>query len=87
MWLVVSLPVFALGMRAGDPIAGRTMIGTAKLSVLLCKLLILAQLSGLVWFVINKTHNPIKAQLLISPCGHDNGDVYSDARSHRPARR
>lgn len=83
-WITDSLmavPFFALGIWAGDLIADRTSIGTAKRSDLLKRSLIVALLCGValapVWFVINKVDNPVTAQPLIFPEAHDSGDVYS----------
>jgi hypothetical protein len=85
-WITDSLmavPFFAAGIWAGDLIAGRAMIGVARLSDLLKRSLIIALLSGLavtpVWFVINKIDNPVRAQPLVFPTAHDSGDVYSVA--------
>ncbi|MBO0836246.1 MAG: hypothetical protein J2P28_12190, partial [Actinobacteria bacterium] len=90
-WITDSLmavPFFAVGAWAGDVIAARAKIGTAKhLDVrskrlaLFKRSLLIALVSALAlapaWFAVNKFDNPSQAQPLVVPTAHNSGDVYS----------
>ncbi len=82
-WLtdsLIALPLFAIGVWAGDRIAALAGLGGArradvlKRAVLVTLLAALAQVPA--WFLINKSDDPVTAQPLIAPQAHDSGDVY-----------
>lgn len=85
-WLtdsLMALPLFAAGVWAGDRLAGRAGLGMASRADLVKRALLIALLAALalapVWYVLNKTDNPVLAQPLVFPHAQDSGDVYSVA--------
>lgn len=79
-WLsdsLMAIPLFAVGIWAGDLIARRAGLGTrrpVKRALLISLLTVLAM--SLAWFQIDRTDNPVMAQPLIFPHAQDSGDVY-----------
>lgn len=82
-WLtdaLIVLPLFAIGVWAGDRIAGLAGLGTARRADVLKRAAIVTLLAAVAqvpaWFVVNKSDNPVTAQPLVFPQAHDSGDVY-----------
>jgi hypothetical protein len=82
-WLTGSLlavPLFAVGIWAGDRIARRAGLGTARPSDAVKRAMVVTLLAALaltpVWFRIDRSDNPVAAQPLIAPHAQDSGDVY-----------
>jgi hypothetical protein len=77
---LIMLPLFAIGVWAGDWIAGLAGLGTARRADVLKRALLVALLAALAqvpaWFEVDKSDNPITAQPLVAPQAHDSGDVY-----------
>lgn len=79
-WLsdsLMALPLFAVGIWAGDLVARRAGLGTrhpAKRALLIS--LLTALVMSLAWFQIDRTTNPVTAQPLVFPHARDSGDVY-----------
>jgi uncharacterized membrane protein YoaK (UPF0700 family) len=79
-WLsdsLMAIPLFAVGIWAGDLIARRAGLGMrrpVKRALLISLLTALAM--SLAWFQIDRTDNPVTAQPLIFPHAQDSGDVY-----------
>lgn len=85
-WLtdsLIMLPLFALGVWAGDRIASLAWLGTARRADVLKRALVITLFAALAqapaWFVVNRSDNPVSAQPLIAPTAHDSGDVYGVA--------
>lgn len=82
-WLtdsLVMLPLFAVGVWAGDRIACLAGLGTGRRPDVLKRALLITLLAAVAqvpaWFVVNKSDNPATAQPLVPPFAHDSGDVY-----------
>jgi hypothetical protein len=82
-WLtdsLIMLPLFAIGVWAGDRIACLAGLGTARRADVLKRALLITLFAALAqvpaWFVVNKSDNPVTAQPLVAPAAHDSGDVY-----------
>lgn len=82
-WLAGSLlavPLFAAGIWAGDRIARRAGLGTARPSDAAKRAILVTLLAAMaltpVWFRIDRSDNPVTAQPLIAPHAQDSGDVY-----------
>ena len=82
-WLADSLlavPLFAVGIWAGDRIARRAGLGTARPVDAAKRAMIITLLAAMaltpVWFRIDRSDNPVTAQPLIAPHAQDSGDVY-----------
>jgi hypothetical protein len=82
-WLtdsLIMLPLFAIGVWAGDLIAGLAGLGTGRRADLVKRALVITLLAAVAqvpaWFVVNKSVNPVTAQPLVPPQAHDSGDVY-----------
>src|SRR5579871_6120570 len=82
-WLADSLlavPLFAVGIWAGDRIARRAGLGTAGPIDAAKRATVIALLAAMaltpVWFRIDRSANPVTAQPLIAPHAQDSGDVY-----------
>lgn len=79
-WLsdsLMALPLFAVGIWAGDLIARRAGLGTkspVRRALLVSLLTALAM--SIAWFQIDRTTNPVTAQPLVFPHARDSGDVY-----------
>jgi hypothetical protein len=79
-WLsdsLMALPLFAVGIWAGDLIARRAGLDTrhpVKRALLISLLTALAM--SLAWFQIDRTTNPVTTQPLVFPHAQDSGDVY-----------
>lgn len=82
-WLADSLlavPLFAAAIWAGDRIARRAGLGTARPVDAAKRAVVITLLSAMaltpVWFRIDRSDNPVTAQPLIAPHAQDSGDVY-----------
>jgi hypothetical protein len=82
-WLADSLlavPLFAVGIWAGDRIARRAGLGTARPIDAAKRAMVVTLLAAMaltpVWFRIDRSDNPVTAQPLIAPHAQDSGDVY-----------
>ena len=82
-WLADSLlavPLFAAGIWAGDRIASRAGLGTARPVDAARRAIVVTLLAAMaltpVWFRIDRSDNPMTAQPLIAPHAQDSGDVY-----------
>jgi hypothetical protein len=82
-WLadsLLALPLFAVGIWAGDRIARRAGLGTARRVDVVKRVLVITLLAALalapVWFWIDRSDNPVTAQPLVAPHAQDSGDVY-----------
>ena len=82
-WLADSLlavPLFAVGIWAGDRIARRAGLGTARPIDAAKRAMVITLLAAMaltpVWFRIDRSDNPVTAQPLIAPHAQDSGDVY-----------
>jgi hypothetical protein len=82
-WLgqsLLALPLFAVGIWAGDRIARRAGLGTARRIDAVKRALVITLLAALaltpVWFGIDRSDNPVTAQPLVFPHAQDSGDVY-----------
>ncbi len=82
-WLtdsLVMLPLFAIGVWAGDWIAGLAGLYTARRADVLKRALLITVAAAVAqtpaWFVVNSSDNPVTAQPLVAPQAHDSGDVY-----------
>jgi hypothetical protein len=82
-WIADSLmatPLFAVGIAAGDWIAGRARLTTDRRTDLLKRAMLITGATALVlspaWFQVDRTDNPITSQPLVFPQAHDSGDVY-----------
>jgi hypothetical protein len=82
-WITGSLlavPLFAVGIWAGDRIARRAGLGTARPVDAVKRAMVITLLAALaltpVWFRIDRSDNPVTAQPLIAPHAQDSGDVY-----------
>lgn len=82
-WLADSLmavPLFAVCIWAGDRIARRAGLDTARPIDAAKRAMVITLLAAmaltLVWFRIDRSDNPVTAQPLIAPHAQDSGDVY-----------
>jgi len=82
-WLADSLlavPLFAVGIWAGDRIARRAGLGTARPIDAAKRAMVITLLAAMaltpVWFRVDQSDNPMTAQPLIAPHAQDSGDVY-----------
>jgi hypothetical protein len=82
-WLADSLlavPLFAVGIWAGDRIARRAGLGTARPIDAAKRAMVVTLLAAMaltpIWFRIDRSDNPVTAQPLIAPHAQDSGDVY-----------
>jgi hypothetical protein len=82
-WLtdsLIMLPLFALGVWAGDWVASLAGLGTARRTDLLKRALVITLFAAVTqvpaWFVVNRSVNPVTAQPLVPPQARDSGDVY-----------
>lgn len=82
-WLadaLVVVPLFVIGIWAGDWIAGRAGLCTGRRADVLKRALLITLLAALAqvpaWFAVNRSDNPMTAQPVIAPQAHDSGDVY-----------
>lgn len=82
-WLtdsLIMLPLFAIGVWAGDRIAELAGLGTARRADVLKRALVITLFAALAqvpaWFAVNKSVDPVTAQPLVAPQAHDSGDVY-----------
>jgi len=82
-WLADSLlavPLFAVGIWAGDRIARRAGLGTARPIDAAKRAMVITLLAAMaltpIWFRIDRSDNPVTAQPLIAPHAQDSGDVY-----------
>jgi hypothetical protein len=82
-WLADSLlavPLFAVGIWAGDRIARRAGLGTARPIDAAKRAMVITLLTAMaltpIWFRVDRSDNPVTAQPLIAPLAHDSGDVY-----------
>jgi hypothetical protein len=77
---LMMLPLFAIGVWAGDRIASVAGLGTARRADVLKRAVTVTLFAALaqvpVWFLVNKYDNPATAQPLVAPQAHDSGDVY-----------
>lgn len=77
---LMALPLFAVGIWAGDWIAHRAGSGLAGRSGIFKRALVIAILVAItllpVWFVRNKTDHLARAQALVTPHSHGSVDVY-----------
>jgi hypothetical protein len=77
---LIMLPLFAVGVWAGDRIADLAGVHTARRADLLKRALVITVFAALAqvpaWFVVDKSDNPVTAQPLVAPYAHDSGDVY-----------
>jgi hypothetical protein len=83
---LIMLPLFAVGVWAGDRIASVTGVGSggdgdaARRADLVKRALLCTLFAALAqapaWFVVDKSDNPVTAQPLVAPQAHDGGDVY-----------
>jgi hypothetical protein len=77
---LIMLPLFVIGVWAGDQVASLAGVGSArradrlKRAVLITLFAALAQVPA--WFVVDRSDNPVTAQPLVAPQAHDSGDVY-----------
>jgi hypothetical protein len=78
---LMTLPLFAAGIWAGDWIANRAGFGLAKHSDILKRALVIVLLVALtlipLWYERNKADNQARAQALVTPHSHGSVDVYS----------
>jgi hypothetical protein len=82
-WIADSLmatPLFAVGILAGDWIAGRARLTADRRTDLLKRAMLISVATALVlspaWFQVDRTANPVTSQPLVFPQAHDSGDVY-----------
>lgn len=82
-WLtdsLIMLPLFAIGVWAGDRIASLARLGTARRADVLKRALVITLFAAVAqvpaWLVVNKSDNPVTAQPLVPPQARDSGDVY-----------
>jgi hypothetical protein len=82
-WIADSLmavPLFAIGILAGDWIAGRAGLRTGRRGDAVKRAMLISLLSALVmapaWFQVDRTDDPVTAQPLVFPHASDSGDVY-----------
>jgi hypothetical protein len=82
-WLADSLlavPLFAFGIWAGDRIARRAGLGTARPIDAAKRAMVITLLAAMaltpIWFRVDRSDNPVTAQPLIAPHAQDSGDVY-----------
>jgi hypothetical protein len=82
-WLtdsLIMLPLFAIGVWAGDRIAGLAGLCTARRADALKRALVITLLAALAqvpaWFAADRSDNPVTAQPIVAPQAHDSGDVY-----------
>ena len=82
-WLadsLLALPLFAIGIWAGDRIARRAGLGMACRVDAVKRALAITLLAALalapIWFWIDRSDNPVSAQPLVAPHAQDSGDVY-----------
>ncbi|HEX6518425.1 MAG TPA: hypothetical protein VF070_00200 [Streptosporangiaceae bacterium] len=82
-WLadsLLALPLFALGIWAGDRIARRAGLGTPRTVDAVKRALVITVAAALalapVWFWIDRSDDPVTAQPLVFPHAQDSGDVY-----------
>jgi hypothetical protein len=82
-WLADSLlavPLFAVGIWAGDRIARRAGLGTARPIDAAKRAVVITLLAAMaltpIWFRVDRSDNPVTAQPLIAPHAQDSGDVY-----------
>jgi hypothetical protein len=77
---LLAVPLFAVGIWAGDRIASRAGLGTARPVDVAKRAVVITLLAALaltpVWFGIDRSDNPVTAQPLIAPQAQDSGDVY-----------
>jgi hypothetical protein len=77
---LIMVPLFAVGVWAGDWFASQAGAGTARRADLLKRALLISLFAALAqvpaWFVVDKSDNPATAQPLVAPQAHDSGDVY-----------
>jgi hypothetical protein len=81
---LIMLPLFAVGVWAGDLIASLAGVGaghdTARRADVVTRALVISLFTGLAqvpaWFVVDRSDNPVTAQPLVAPQAHDSGDVY-----------
>jgi len=89
---LIMLPLFAVGVWAGDRIAGVTGVGSGgdggdggdgdavRRADLVKRALLCTLFAALAqapaWFVVDRSDNPVTAQPLVAPQAHDDGDVY-----------
>jgi hypothetical protein len=76
----MATPLFAVGILAGEWIAGRARLAADRPADLLKRAMLIALASAAVlspaWFQVDRTANPVTAQPLVFPQAHDSGDVY-----------
>jgi hypothetical protein len=77
---LITLPLFAAGVWAGDYAASRAGIGLVKLSDICKRALLIVLLVAVVliplWFERNKVDTVAQAQALVTPHSHGSVDVY-----------
>src|SRR6266851_2739881 len=77
---LMTLPLFAAGVWAGDWIADRAGLGLARRSDIFKRALVIVLLVALtlipVWFERNKADRLARAQALVTPHSHGSVDVY-----------
>lgn len=82
-WLttsLITLPLFAAGVWAGDWVASRAGLGLARRADICKRALIMSLLVAVafipLWYVRNKTDTQLHAQALTTPHSHGGIDVY-----------
>lgn len=82
-WITESLmtiPLFAVGIWAGERIAGRAGLGAASRAAIFRRALLIALCAAValmpVWFERDKTDALVHAQALVTPHSHGSVDVY-----------
>ncbi len=77
---LITLPLFAIGVWAGDWIAGRACLGLTRRPDLIKRALIIALLSAValmpVWFAANRVDGLAPTQALVTPGSRGSADVY-----------
>jgi hypothetical protein len=77
---LLTLPLFAAGVWAGDWIASRAGLGVARRADIIKRALIIALLAAValipVWFEASKVDGLARMQALITPGSHGSPDVY-----------
>ena len=77
---LMATPLLAVGILAGEWIAGRARLPVDRRADVLKRALLIALATALVltpaWFQVDRTANPVTAQPLVFPQAHDSGDVY-----------
>ena len=77
---LMTIPLFAVGVWAGDRIAGRLGLGLADRPAIVKRALLIMLFAAAalmpVWFERNKTDRLVQTQALVTPHSHGSVDVY-----------